>query len=196
MTPPSAPGDDRFVAETRAWLRRAVIGLNLCPFAKAPDAKDRVRYVVCTASDAARVLDALADECRYLARVPDDMTETTLLIAPFALADFLEFNDFLEPAEQLLADQGHEGFVQLVAFHPRFRFAGTEPDDLGNATNCSPYPTLQLLRESSVERAVDAFPAIDTIFEANIATMEALGADGWSRLVAACRADAEGSGPA
>jgi hypothetical protein len=176
--------------ETRAWLRRAVVGLNLCPFAKAPLARDLIRYVVSDAASPDVLLAALADELARLASTPASDVETTLLIHPFVLGDFDAFNEFLGRAEDLIDALDLDGVLQVASFHPHYRFAGTAHDDIGNATNRSPYPTLHLLREASVERAVDAFPDPEAIFSTNIATLQALGVDGWKALVDACRRDA------
>ena len=183
--------DERVEAETRAWVVRAVLGLDLCPFAKAPHAKDRIRYVVSDATTEDALLQALAAELDRLVAADPREIETTLLLHPLVLADFTDFNDFLDEAEALVADLGLEGLVQLATFHPDYRFAGTAVDDLGNATNRSPYPVLQLLRESSIDRAVEAVSDPGTIYEANIATLERLGVAGWEDLRAACREDAE-----
>jgi hypothetical protein len=190
MNPPA----DRVIAETRAWVQRAVVGLNLCPFAKAPLVKGQIRFVVCESDDPRVLLDALVAQMRELAAADPDVVETTLLIHPNALLDFAEFNDFLDAADAALDDLGLDGVLQVASFHPDYQFADAPPDDIGNATNRSPYPTLHLLREASVERAVAAFPEADAIYEANIATLEALGADGWAQLQAQCREDAATSG--
>jgi hypothetical protein len=190
MNPPA----DRVIAETRAWVQRAVVGLNLCPFAKAPLVKGQIRFVVCESDDPRVLLDALLAQMRELAAADPDVVETTLLIHPNALLDFAEFNDFLDAADAALEDLGLDGVLQVASFHPDYQFADAAPDDIGNATNRSPYPTLHLLREASVERAVAAFPEADAIYEANIATLEALGADGWAQLQAQCREDAATSG--
>jgi len=182
---------ERAIAETRAWVDRAVIGLNLCPFAKAPQVKGQVRYAVSEASQAEALLAALVDELGRLAEAPVDRIETTLLIHPWVLGDFADYNDFLGPAEAAVAALGLEGVIQVASFHPQYRFAGSAPDDLANATNRSPYPTLHLLREESIARAVLAFPQAEAIFEANIATLRRLGAAGWSDLQRQCREDAE-----
>ncbi|MCU4119674.1 DUF1415 domain-containing protein [Variovorax sp. N23] len=167
----------------RHWLEAAVIGLNLCPFAKAVHAKRQVHYAVhLPADDDAGLLDRLLAEANALAALPAAERDTTLLMAPHTLADFLDFNDFTARAERRLARAGFEGTLQLASFHPRFQFAGTEADDIGNATNRAPYPTLHLLREESIDRAVEAFPDAEAIFERNIETLEALGADGWAAL--------------
>ncbi|MEO6410183.1 MAG: DUF1415 domain-containing protein [Burkholderiaceae bacterium] len=182
--------EDIALAETRAWLERAVIGLNLCPFAKAPHAKGQIRFVLSRAADDEGLLADLQSELETLIEADPARIETTLLVHPLLLADFDAFNDFLDPAEALLEAMELVGVVQLASFHPRFRFEGTEADDLSNATNRSPYPTLHLLREASVERAVEAFPDPAAIFEANLATLDALGVPGWDALRAACRDDA------
>ena len=178
------------INETRAWIDRAVVGLNLCPFARAVQVKQQIRCVVSDATDAHALLARLCDEMHLLAEADPARVQTTLLVHPAVLTDFLDFNDFLEIADAALEDLGYEGVLQVAPFHPQFQFAGTEPDDLGNASNRSPYPTLHLLREDSVERALAAFPDAEAIFETNIRTLHALGADGWAALQAQCRQDA------
>jgi hypothetical protein len=191
--------DDLVVARTRAWLRRAVVGLNLCPFARAVDAKDQVRYVVSRATDPEALLAALCVELQRLADADPARVHTTLLIHPGVLTDFADFNDFLELADAAVEDLGLEGVLQVASFHPDFQFADTEPDDVTNATNRAPYPTLHLLREDSVDRAVAAFPEAEAIFERNMARLEALGPEGWAAVQAAweadARADAANGGP-
>lgn len=187
--------DATALAETRAWVERAVIGLNLCPFAKAPQVKGQVRYALSLAVDQDALLADLQAELEALAQADPLLLETTLLVLPRFLLDFDAFNNFLDPAEALLEAMDLLGVIQIASFHPGYRFAGTAADDLGNATNRSPYPTLHLLREASIERAVDAFPDPAAIFEANLATLEALGPQGWEALQAQCRSDATDSGP-
>ena len=181
---------DLALAETRAWVDRAVIGLNLCPFAKAPQVKGRVRYVVSVANDPKALLAALADELGRLAAAPAERIETTLLIHPQALTDFADYNDFLAVAERVVAGLGLGGVIQVASFHPQYRFAGTAPDDVSNATNRSPYPTLHLLREESIDRAVTVFPEAEAIYEVNITTLQRLGVEGWAALQRQCRDDA------
>lgn len=178
------------MAETRAWVDRMVIGLNLCPFAKAVQVRGQVRYVVSEATDVDGLLDELRDEMDRLATTEPALVDTTLLIHPQLLNDFLDYNEFLGAAEEMLVQLGHEGVLQLASFHPQFQFAGTAADDVTNATNRSPYPTLHLLREASVDRAVDAFPDAGVIYEKNMRTMQELGAEGFAALQAQCRADA------
>ena len=173
---------DTVIADTQRWLERAVIGLNLCPFAKAPHAKGQIHYAVCTADEPEALLLQLQAELTALAEADPAQRETTLLMAPRQMADFLAFNDFLDAADAMLEELGLEGVLQVAPFHPRFQFAGTEEDDIGNATNRSPYPTLHLIREESIDRAVEAFPDAEEIFEGNIAKLEKLGADGWAAL--------------
>jgi len=182
MTGPATIDAIQAEADMRRWLERAVIGLNLCPFAKAVHAKGQIRYAVYLPGDEAALIDMLLAEADELAALDASVRDTTLLIAPNTLADFLDFNDFTARAERRLARAGFDGVFQLASFHPRFQFAGTEADDIGNATNRAPYPTLHLLREDSVSRAVEAFPEAEAIFERNIETLEALGPDGWAAL--------------
>jgi hypothetical protein len=174
--------DDVFVNDTRRWLERAVIGLNLCPFAKAVHVKDLVRYAVSAARDAKQVLSDLTAELDALAAVDAGIRETTLLIVPYCLQDFLDFNDFMGRAERALRKRGLEGMIQLASFHPCFRFEGTGEDDITNCTNRSPYPVVHLLREESVERAVAAFPRPESIYQTNMETLRRLGRDGWHKL--------------
>jgi len=178
------------IAITRAWVERAVIGLNLCPFAKAPQVKGQVRYVATDASEPEALLACLIEELQRLAATSAEQVETTLLVHPRVLNDFADYNDFLDMAEQALAELGLEGVLQIASFHPHYRFAGTEAGDIGNASNQSPFPTLHLLREASIDRAVAAFPEAEAIFEANIATLEHLGAAGWAQVQQQCRAAA------
>ena len=184
--------DAAVIAQTRAWVDRAVIGLNLCPFAKAPQAKGLVRYVVSHATDPAALLADLITELERLAESPAEKLETTLLIHPQVLTDFADYNDFIDVAEDTVAELDLEGVLQVASFHPQYQFADTEADDLGNATNRSPFPTLHLIREDSIDRAVQAFPEAEAIYETNIATLERLGAEGWAELRRACQADAAG----
>ena len=170
------------IADTRRWLERAVIGLNLCPFAKAPHVKGQIHFAVSKATGGKKLLEALRAELEALVSADPAERETTLLIAPNAFADFLDFNDFLDDAEGELAQLDLEGVIQIAPFHPRFQFGGTEEDDITNATNRSPYPTLHLIREESIDRAVEAFPEAETIYETNMATMEKLGHEGWQVL--------------
>jgi hypothetical protein len=169
-------------ADTQRWLERAVIGLNLCPFAKAVHARGQIHYAVYLPAEEPDLMEALLLEAHELAAREPAERDTTLLIAPNTLADFLDFNDFTSRAERRLARAGFDGQLQLASFHPRYQFAGTDADDITNATNRAPYPTLHLLREDSVSRAVEAFPEAEDIFGRNIQTLEALGAAGWAAL--------------
>ncbi len=189
------PDPEFVIAHTRAWVERAVIGLNLCPFAKAPQVKGQVRYAVSAATEAEALLASLVEELQRLAAAPAQELETTLLIHPGALRDFLEYNDFLDIADAALAALDLEGTIQVAGFHPDFQFAGSAPDDLANATNRAPYPTLHLLREESIDRAVEAFPDAAAIYGANVATLARLGEAGWDALQAQCQRDAAAAVP-
>ena len=170
------------IDDTRRWLERAVIGLNLCPFAKSVHVKGQVHYVVSRAQTAQELLKDLVFELKELLASDPLARDTTLLIAPDCLSDFLDFNDFLAEADQALVDLALDGVLQIANLHPDYQFAGTQPDDITNFTNRSPYPTLHLLREDSIDRAVDAFPDAESIFERNMETMERIGLEGWAAL--------------
>lgn len=178
----TAPTDEAAIEATRAWLERAVIGLGLCPFARAVHAKNQVRYVVSQARNTDALLDELERELTLLIETPPEEIDTTLLIHPRLLEDFLEYNDFLALADGVVEELDLTGVLQVASFHPRYQFEGTEPDDITNYTNRSPYPTLHILREASVDQAVAAFPDASAIFEKNIETMKRLGKDGWDAL--------------
>ena len=176
------PDAAQAVEDVRRWLERAVIGLNLCPFAKSVLVKGQVHFGVTGASGAAGVLDDFASELEALLALPAQERDTTLLVIPGGLADFLDFHDLAGRAERLVRKRGLEGVVQVASFHPRFVFAGTEEDDITNFTNRAPWPTLHLLREESMDRAVAAFPDASAIYEANMDTLRRLGPDGWRAL--------------
>ncbi|QJW85220.1 DUF1415 domain-containing protein [Ramlibacter terrae] len=176
------PAADTVVADTRRWLERAVIGLNLCPFAKAVLAKGQVHFAVTESDQAPDVLRDFERELQALVALDAAKRDTTLLAIPNALQDFLDFNDLTAKAERLVRKRGLEGVVQVASFHPRFVFAGTDEDDITNATNRAPYPTLHLLREESIDRAVAAFPDPAAIYETNMQTLEDPGEEGWKAL--------------
>ena len=173
---------DEIVAATRIWLERAVIGLNLCPFAKAVYVQQRVRFCVSEASTTADLLEDLARELRALHEADPNVCETTLLIHPYVLTDFIEYSLFLRTAEALISKLGFAAAFQLASFHPQYQFSDAGPDDIENYTNRSPYPTLHLLRESSIARAVAAFPDAADIYEKNMETLRRLGPAGWQGL--------------
>ncbi|MFN7182569.1 MAG: DUF1415 domain-containing protein [Thermomonas haemolytica] len=170
-------------AGVRRWLERAVIGMNLCPFAKAVYVKQQVRIVVSDASTERALLEQLGEELALLRDTPAEATDTTLLVHPLVLGDFLDYNDFLDDADALVEAMDLDGVLQVASFHPDYRFADTDADDPGNLTNRAPYPILHLLREDSVERAVAAYPQPDAIIERNISTMQGLGLEGFHKLL-------------
>jgi uncharacterized protein len=173
---------EEVIAATRLWLERAVIGLNLCPFAEHAYRTDRVRFCVSRQRSPADLLQELCGELLHLNGTDPGLCETTLLIHPDALRDFGEYNQFLGVCEAAIADAGLEGDLQVAGFHPEFQFAGTDAEDIENYTNRSPYPMLHLLREASIERAVAAVPDTAAIYERNIRTLRELGHAGWRRL--------------
>jgi len=187
--------DEQILEDTRRWLVRAVIGLNLCPFAKAPYSKGQIHYSVLRTSGREELRKQIGQELTDLARMDSAVRDTSLLILPDLFPDFLEFNDFLEDAEAVLQQLDLEGVLQIASFHPRFQFYGTQSDDITNATNRSPYPTLHLIRETSIDRAVAAFPEAETIFEANMQTLRDLGEAGWLGLDVGAHSQTEAGPP-
>ncbi len=167
---------------TRRWLERAVIGLNLCPFAKAVYVKQQVRFVLSDATTPEALLEQLAEELVLLRDTDPEQVDTTLIVHPDVLTDFLDYNDFLDNADAAVEALDLQGVLQVASFHPDYQFAGTAPDDIGNYTNRAPVPTVHLLREASVDRAVEAFPDPDAIVERNLRTLDGLGHAGWHKL--------------
>jgi hypothetical protein len=182
MDSPTLPTRDEAIAATEKWLERAVIGLNLCPFAKSVHVKKQVRYVVSDATDDDTLLADLERELQYLVAASPEETDTTLLIHPYVLDDFDDFTDFLDLVDVIVRTQGLAGILQVANFHPDYCFSDAEPDDIGNHTNRAPYPTLHLIREASLDRAVKAFPDAARIYERNIETLEKIGLEGWRAL--------------
>jgi hypothetical protein len=175
-------GEEEVIAATRLWLERAVVGLNLCPFAEAVYRGGRVRFRVSDQKSASALLEELCSELLHLNGAHPRECETTLLIHPFALRNFADYNQFLGHCDAAIAEAGLEGELQVAGFHPEFQFGGTEPDDIENYTNRSPYPMLHLLREASIERAIAATPNTQQIYERNIRTLRILGHEGWRKL--------------
>jgi len=181
MMNPTVTNEDA-IAATKIWLERAVIGLNLCPFAKGVHVKKQIRYVVSSAQTPEELLKDVLSEFEVLAEASPAEIDTTLLIHPHVLTDFLDYNDFFEVVDTALEEVDLDGELQVASMHPQYQFADTELEDITNYTNRSPYPTLHILREDSIDEAVEAFPAAEQIFEKNIETMRKLGHEGWNSL--------------
>ena len=179
---PHFESTDTYVQDTVRWLERAVIGLNLCPFAKSVHVKGQIHYAVTLATTGEDVLAVLREELQALANAPAEVRDTTLVVVPHCLHDFLDFNDFLGDVDDVVHAMGLEGTLQVASFHPQFQFAGTDADDVTNCTNRAPYPTLHLLREASIDRAVSVFPDAEAIFERNMEVLEEMGMAGWLAL--------------
>lgn len=174
--------DDTVAAHTRRRLERVVIGLNLCPFARAPHVRGQIRFAVSDARDIDTLATGLRDELEQLHAADPDVVETTLAIHPHVLHDFLDYNDFLETADALLEDPELDGEMQIASFHPDDRFADAAPDAIENHSNRSPHPILHLLREDSIARVVDAVPDTDAIYQRNITPLRGLRHAGWNAL--------------
>lgn len=173
----------QMIEQTQQWLERAVIGLNLCPFAKAVHVKKRIRFVVSSALDEQTLLVEVLEELQLLYDAEIEALETTLLIIPHVFDGFLPFNDFLDHAERAVGELSLDGEIQIASFHPEYQFAGTSPWDIENYSNRSPWPVLHFLRESSVERAVATYPDTAQIYQRNIETLKKLGREGWDKLM-------------
>jgi uncharacterized protein len=181
--PLPADSHDAVIAATRHWLTEAVIGLNLCPFAKAVHVKGQIRYAISDAVNMEGALTDLETEIQALVAENPETVDTTLLVLPQAPGDFLDYNDCLFFADRLIKQLRLEGIIQIASFHPHYQFEGSEPDDLENYTNRAPYPILHLLREKSIERAVQAFPDAEDIYERNQETLRRIGLKGWNDLM-------------
>lgn len=174
--------DEQIIADVEQWLDEVVIGLDLCPFAARPRREKRVRIAVSHATDDEALLNDLQAELERLSDTPAAELETTLLAIPNMLEDFADYNDFLDAVDLWVEQFGWEGDLQVASFHPQYQFADTEPDDPGNLTNRSPWPLLHIIREESLEKAIEHYPDVDAIPERNIARMEALGPEERKRL--------------
>jgi hypothetical protein len=172
------------IAATRHWVETVVIDLNLCPFAKRELVRDRIRFVCTDAVDEQSLLMALQDELLHLQ--DNEPLETTLLVHPQVLADFDDYNQFLDLADMLLGELRLTGEFQIASFHPDYQFAGTEPEDVGNTTNRSPYPMLHLIRERSLAQAIENYPDPENIPARNVETVERLGPEAMQALLEAC----------
>src|SRR5690554_653489 len=177
-------GETNVVNVTRKWVEDVVVGYNLCPFAGRELSKGSVRFAVTEAKTEEELLQALHAELQLLEDEPD--VETTLLIHPAVLQDFALYNGFLDVAGSLLAYLNIEGIYQIASFHPSYQFEGTQPDAAENYTNRSPYPMLHLLREASVEAAIEGHPNIHEIPQRNIELMEKLGKEKMQSVLAGC----------
>ncbi|MFG1447521.1 DUF1415 domain-containing protein [Xylella fastidiosa] len=172
------------LALTRQWIERAVIGLNLCPFAKAVYIKQQLRLVLSDATKPETLLEHLAKELLLLRDTPAEHIDTTLIVHPHILTDFLDYNDFLDNVDAIIKTLDLQSILQVASFHPKYQFHGTAPDDMSNYTNRSPYPSLHLLREKSVDHAITAFPDPNVIVQRNIQTLKRLGDTGWQQVLA------------
>lgn len=173
---------EEILKKTKNWILKSVIGLNLCPFAKQPFQSNTIRYVISDSKTKEDLLSHLKSELKILSEIEPLVTETTLIIHPYVLEDFLDQNDFLDEADFLLNQLDLEGVIQIAIFHPQFQFADKTVNDITNFVGRSPYPTLHLLREDSISRIVDSHPNIDSIYKNNRTTFTKLGQEGWKNL--------------
>ncbi|MCP9235497.1 DUF1415 family protein [Lewinella sp. JB7] len=156
---------------TRDWVERFVVGLNLCPFAARPLHRGLVHFETCPAHDAEAAFYWAGARVQWQLNQPASQVETSLLVFPRGLDRFELFLGFVEDIEYLLDESGAADFIQLAHFHPRYHFNEVRENDPANATNRSPFPTVQLLRTESVARAVREYPDIEEIPARNIALL-------------------------
>jgi len=174
--------EKQIIALTSAWLENVVIGLNLCPFAKPVHTKGQIDYFLSHARDESTLATDLRLAMQRLIAAPPETIDTCLLIHPWTLSDFIEYNNFLDIADEILDELDLIGVLQIASFHPDYQFAGTSEDDVTNCTNRSPFPLLHLLREESLDKATAALPDASVIVDRNLETMNSLGHEGWNQL--------------
>lgn len=173
---------DAVVAEVKGWLENLVIGLDLCPFAAKPYRAGQVDFQLCAASEAADILSALYTQVSVLLDKDAQQLETSLLVCPALSANFDKYLDCLEWGQQLLVDAGWEGEVQLASFHPQYCFEGVAEQDRSNFTNRAPQAIFHILREASLEAAINHYGDTSAIPERNINQLRGMGVAKFERL--------------
>lgn len=166
---------EKVIEITDQWVKQFIIELNICPFAYKPVKEKKIRYVVSHTKSENELVALVESELNFLHQHSTSEIETTLVIHPNVLVDFLDYNDFLEIADDVIVELGYDGIFQIASFHPEYQFADTQPNDPENYTNRSPFPMLHILREESVEHAIQSYPNVDQIPLDNIARMKNLG---------------------
>lgn len=156
------------------WLNDVVIGLNLCPFAAKPQRNKQIKIHVSSDKTENDLLESIYLQLKELDETPPQELETTLVVAPYLLEDFEDYNQFLDLVEGLVVQLGKSGIYQIASFHPDYCFYGTEPEDAENLTNRSPYPIFHLIREESMEKVLKHYPDPEAIPERNIDCVENL----------------------
>jgi len=171
------------IQQTKEWVGKFVVGLNMCPFAKPVLAKGLIRYVECKDSEQGLVIDLLDQELVGLRDAQIDLVETTLFILSNWAGDFVEFQFFVNMCRKRIKTLGLKGVIQIAEFHPNYQFADALSGDISNATNQTPYPTLHLLREQSVELALQGAQTADKIVQRNQALLKEMGWDGLNKFL-------------
>ncbi len=177
--------NEQIIASTHCWVSSVVVDLNLCPFARRVLVKELIQFKVTSAGTEEALLMALQDELTFL--FGNENVETTLLIHPNVLQDFMDYNQFLDIADELLVSMSLDGVFQIASFHPHYQFGGTEVEDAENYSNRSPYPMLHILREASVSAALESYPDPEKIPENNISQLNQLGAEHMRSLLTSCK---------
>ena len=176
--------DQHIIAQTKEWVNSVIVAHNYCPFAKREVDKGRVKYQVVHETEFNSLLDAVLQECVWLDQHDD--TETTLVIFPSNLNNFNLFLDCLALTEDLLVSQGYEGIYQVASFHPDYCFQGADINDPANYTNRSPHPMFHLIRESSVQLAIENHPDPESIPERNVEYAREQGLDNMKASLEKC----------
>ncbi|MCG3760723.1 DUF1415 family protein [Vibrio cincinnatiensis] len=164
----STTNQQTITQKVNQWLNDVVIGLNLCPFAAKPQRNKQIKIHVSQAQSEEALLQDILDQLLELDTKEPEELETTLVVVPHLLADFTDYNFYIDWVEALIRQQDWEGIFQVATFHPDYCFAGTQPDDDENLTNRSPYPIFHLIREESMEKVLKHYPNPELIPDINI----------------------------
>lgn len=170
------------ITQTKQWLEQVIIGLNFCPFAKKEFVNNTIHYHLSSQEQVQKALEELHQQCQYL--VDNEQIETSLLIYQPGFRHFERFLDLIDYGNDLLNEFGFEGILQIASFHPEYCFAGEDFDDASNYTNRSPYPTLHLIREQSMEKVLSVYKHPEKIPLNNIALAQQKGSDYFQAILA------------
>jgi len=174
--------ENQIIDAVSTWVQQVVIGLELCPFAAKPMLESKIRILISHVEDDEALLVELQTECEYLRSVSASQVETSLLILTNHLQDFWDYNQFLIWAKGMFRREGFEGEFQIASFHPDYCFAGATPEDAENLTNRSPFPILHIIREASLDKALNYFPDVEQVPIRNKQRVENLSLDEKQKL--------------
>ncbi len=161
------------------WIEKVVIGLNFCPFAAKPFNTDKIAYLVHIDDDISVLLNQFYAVLRELQEEAVEVLETAFIIYPQSFQDFHYYLSFVALLQSFLENNQFEGEFQLASFHPAYQFEGSQPNDLSNVTNRSPFPLIHIIRSESIQKAGLYYGDTMKIPSINIANLNVLGVDGW-----------------